>query len=390
MHQINVLLLFTYGVSMKRWFQTGISSREISNYRFLSKKEINYFFLTFGCKDDIKYISLNNNMKVIPVKDYIKSKIPKVHYFKSLFLPAKIKNIILKSDIIKTNQIIGSWIAITAKILYHKKIIIRGGYEKLIRHKLIANRKGMKSNLKYLMDYYWIFLLELLAYKLADGIILTNKNDISFIIKCFRLKKKAKKGKILHLYNFIDTDLFKPTPQNEKMGDLLFIGSLKHQKNLSNLLHAIKELKKVRLTIVGDGPLRSSLNDLVKRMNLNVKFLGTIPNEQLPEIINKHEIFILPSIWEGNPKALMEAMSCGLPCICSNIPGINDIIIHKKNGYLCGTSLESIRNAITDLLKNEKLKNIIAENARDFVLQNCSLNVIAEREYNFYLKVLKS
>ena len=63
---------------------------------------------------------------------------------------------------------------------------------------------------------------------------------------------------------------------------------------------------------------------------------------------------------EGNPKTLLEAMSCGLACIGSNIPGINQIITHKKNGYLCNLDSKSIANAVVSVYNNKSLMTSIA------------------------------
>ena len=97
----------------------------------------------------------------------------------------------------------------------------------------------------------------------------------------------------------------------------------------------------------------------------------------------------MPSIAEGNPKVLLEAMSCGIACIGSNIRGINNIIKHKENGFLCETDSISIRDAIVELYNDENLRNKIGKNARKFILDNCSLELITEKEYSFYQEILK-
>ena len=168
---IRILLLFTYGVSLSIWNKMGIISREISLYKALCEKNVEYSFLTYGSDDDKKYLNILNGIEIIPIKKHLKSKIPKFHYVKSIYLPLKLRNIFKKIDIIKTNQIIGSWFALTIKILFRKKLIIRGGYEKLIRHKHIGKKKGIKNQIKYYIDYSWIFLLELIFLNLQIFLI---------------------------------------------------------------------------------------------------------------------------------------------------------------------------------------------------------------------------
>ncbi|MFX1391980.1 MAG: glycosyltransferase family 4 protein [Promethearchaeota archaeon] len=386
---MKVLLNFTYGVSLENWYNMGVISRETSLYNKLTEKKIKFSFLTFGNQKDLEFSNYLKKIKVYPVGDYVNSIIPKLHFIKSLLLPIKLKVLFKKVNIIKTNQIRGSWIACVAKILFRKKIIIRGGYEWLSRYKSFSRHKGFKSYLKFLTNYIWIFLNELIAYKLADGIILTDKEDISFIVKCFKLKRKYRKGKIIHYNNFVDENLFKPINSTKKDKKILYIGNLKNVKNLNNLIKALKSLEGYGLDIIGKGPIEGKLKNLVSNLKLNVNFLGIFPHEKLPEIINQYEIFILPSYYEGNPKVLLEAMSCGVACIGTNVHGIKSIIKHKENGYLCGFSSKSIKEAIINLDKNKNLREYIAKNARKFILEKCSLDSISNKEFLFYKKVLK-
>ena len=72
--------------------------------------------------------------------------------------------------------------------------------------------------------------------------------------------------------------------------------------------------------------------------------------------LNRASAFILPSKYEGHPKSLIEAMSCGLPCIGSNVVGIKEDIRHKETGYLCNTDYQSIAEAIDIVLSDESLQ----------------------------------
>ena len=384
------LLIFTYLKSLEEWHDTGLLTREIALYKELMKKNVKYSFLTFGTKKDLNYSKLLENIEIITIQDKISPKIPLIHFIKSFILPLRMKKVFQRFQIIKTNQIYGSWIACVAKLLFRKKIIIRGGYELLNWHTTLSEKRGLKNSIKYLILYVWYYLIEFFAYKLADGIILTSEYDISFIIKHFKLKKKYKNNKIRLIYNFIDTDLFKPSDAPKKDKKVLFIGKLDRQKNLFNLFKAFKDLKDFNLDIIGEGHLKNILKEYIRKENINVKLLGNIPNNQIPELLNQYHILILPSIWEGNPKVLLEAMSCGVPCIATNIPGINNIIKHKHNGFLCEKDFKSIRKAILALYNDVNLMKEITKNARKFIIDYCSLKVVVKKEYNFYKEVLQT
>ena len=232
-----------------------------------------------------------------------------------------------------------------------------------------------------------MYLVEFISYKLADGIILTNSQDIQFIIKKFRLENKKEKIKLF--YNFINTDLFKPIDLVKKDKTVLFIGRLTEEKNLSNLIKAFKGLSNFSLDIIGRGPLENKLKNESRAIGVNVNFLGVYPNHELSAIINQYQIFILPSFYEGNPKTLLEAMSCEVACIGTNVLGINTVIRHGINGLLCDTNPESIKSAILKAYEDQKLRDKIGKNARKFILDNCSLDSITEKEFQFYKKVLR-
>jgi len=386
---MNVLLVFTYGKTLEGWHNKGIIFREIALYKKLVEKKVKCSFLTFGDEQDFKYSDILGEIKVVPTYEFIKSRFFILKIIKSLFLPFKLKSLFKDADIIKTVQVYGSWILCIAKIFYNRKIVIRAGYQYLNAFKVRSSKKGIKNLVRYIVGYFFIFIFEFIAYKLADGIILTSDYDIPYIVKQYKLKKKFNNNKIRLFYNFIDIELFRPISVEKKDKYVLFIGNLHRGKNVVNLVNAFKDLEGFNLDIIGNGPDEEMLKKIVKENNINVNFLGLFPNNELPEILNHYQIFLLPSIAEGNPKVLLEAMSCGIACVGSNIRGINNIINHKQNGVLCETDSQSIRNTILELYNNEALRFKIGKNARKFILENCSLNLITEKEYSFYQELLK-
>jgi len=364
-----------------------VFSREISLYKKLSEKNVKILFLTYGNSKDLQFSKLLGSINAIPCLDLIKAKNPKMKFLKSFFLPFKLKNLFRETDIIKTNQLNGSWVAWIAKLLYRKKLIARGGYDWLIAHIKFSNKKGFKNYFVYLLRYFLIFIIELVTYRLADGIILTTTQELDFITKYFKLKRKYRKNKIRQFFNFVDVDLFKPLNLSKKEKHILFIGRLSNEKNLENLLTAIKDLDGFILDIIGTGQEEEKLKTMAKAIRANVNFLGLFPNNEIPKILNQYPILILPSFSEGNPKVLLEAMSCGVACIGTNVIGINNIISHKVNGYLCNTSSGSIRDAILSLYNDKILREKIGNNGRAYVIDKCSLKSIFEKEYLFYKQI---
>ena len=181
--------------------------------------------------------------------------------------------------------------------------------------------------------------------------------------------------------NYVDVDRFRPIPEiKRQVGRLMFVGRLEDQKNPSLLLDALVGLDGVKLTVVGDGPLRPSLEEQARRLKLCVEFRGTVDHVILPELLNRSEAFVLPSRYEGTPKALLEAMACGVPVIATRSPGITGVVAHDQNGYLCGISVPEIRAAIRTVLRDITLRERLGHYGALYVKDHHALATAIEQE----------
>ncbi|MEM2178987.1 MAG: glycosyltransferase family 4 protein [Candidatus Methanomethylicaceae archaeon] len=373
-------LFFTFGLSLKDWHDRGIINREVALYNELSKYFDKIYFFTYGNHNDFKFHQyLKDNITIVPITSFYSkiSKIPpSIKLMYSLFLPIIHCRILRNVNILKTNQMMGAWAAIIAKLFYRKKLIIRQGFQ------LSLFLRKQNTNL---MVRFFVWLLELFSYHFANKIIVTSLNSKKYITHRYRINQ----NKIIVIPNYVDTNSFKPFNKvNKDYKRIIFVGRLAPEKNVFSLIDAVKGLD-VKLIIIGDGPLREKLMEKVKMEKINnVEFLGIIPNEKLPFELNKSVLFILPSLHEDNPKALLEAMACGLPVIGTAIEGIKELIKHKENGYLCGTDINSISNAIIALMQDEKLRKKLSSNARRFIEENFSLKKIVEMELKIYSNLL--
>ena len=362
-----LILFFTFGVSLKIWNDVGILDREIEMYKRLSRYLRGIYFLSYGNESELAFLKKLSGIKLLHNRWRFKS------ILFSLLAPLLYWREMKEATFFKTNQINGSWTAIIAKFFFGKKLVVRCGYlpSLLYRRKRGENRyKGRIAS-----------LLEPLAFRAADKIILTTEEIQKYVIDRYGVEE----NKVTVVPNFVNTDVFKHLPEIKKEESrICFIGRLSEEKNVFSLLDALKDMKDIKLVIIGDGPLRKKLEEKVKEDRINANFLGNIPNHQLPIQLNKSELFILPSIHEGHPKALLEAMACELPVIGTDVPGIKEVITHKENGYLCGTSSKEIRKAIIEVLKNDRLKAKMGKKGREFVTKTCSVEKILEQE----LKIL--
>lgn len=145
-----------------------------------------------------------------------------------------------------------------------------------------------------------------------------------------------------------------------KEKNIIMVGSLISVKNhefvINNFSQIIKKFPKWKLTIIGDGPLRNDLMNLIKKKNLykNIFLVGNKKN--VFKYYYKSSIFLLSSISEGMNLSLIEAIKCGLPVISSNCSSSHrDLISHNYNGYLFNQySNKEFLKYLTILINSEK------------------------------------
>ena len=361
-------LFFTAGVSLKTWHDMGMIDREVAVYNKLSKYFKQIYFFTYGGSQDLRFKEyLAENITIIPTR------CTSNFLLYSFLLPFIHRKVLKSVDIIKTNQMLGSWSAVIAKLLYRNKLVIRTGY--------MWSFNYSKENPKRHVKISIIRNLERLAYRAADAAITSSQMNFEYVIKNYRSHN------MILIPNYIETGIFKPLKTDKIKGSICFVGRLSKEENLPALLEALKGLS-CTLDIIGNGPQEEELKRLAADNSINARFLGNIPNHELPQILNAHELFILPSLLEGMPKTLLEAMACGLPVIGTNVEGIKEVIRHGGNGILCNTDSISIREAIISVMEDEGLRETLGNNARKTIEERFSLEKLIDRELELYSQLV--
>jgi len=365
----NLILFFTKDVSLRDWDIIGMFDREVAIYKRLSDLGISISFVTYGGSDDLIYQNRLNGIKILCNKWNLKNLI----YQKYLYL-IHWKDLI-NCDVIKTNQTYGSDIALVAAKFWKKPLLGRMGY--LLSDFAEKENDGSEDAISKAMK------AEENLFNFSKRIIVTTDS----MQKSIKARSNRFAEKTMIIPNYVDTDCFVPDPDALKDFDLIFIGRLSHQKNISVLLEAVEKIN-CKVLIIGDGELRKGLQSQYGNCNGSITWKRNIPNQDLPSYLNRSRIFILPSLYEGHPKALIEAMSCGVAVIGSNSAGISELINHNNNGRLCDISSESISKEIQFLLKNNDLCRKLGENARKYVIENFALDHIINLEMNAYKSIL--
>ncbi len=141
--------------------------------------------------------------------------------------------------------------------------------------------------------------------------------------------------------NGFDASLFVPSARGKSNTlRLIFVGRLVPQKGLDLLLEALAivkdHLSSWHLSIVGDGPEKSTYQALAEHNGLakNVDWLGWVPLESLPQIYNSHDLFVLPSRYEGMPSVVVQAMACGCAILACDVFGIDELITEGETGRI--------------------------------------------------------
>lgn len=169
------------------------------------------------------------------------------------------------------------------------------------------------------------------------------------------------------LPNGVDSVRFAPQRRTPGPQAVLFVGRLAPEKNLALLIRACRSAG-LRLLLVGDGPERGALEALAMQEDADVKFLGVQPHELLPTICAGADIFALPSLTEGSPKALLEAMACGLACVVS--PAAT-VIEHRKTGVVVeADDPEAWASAFRQLARKRDLAHVYGDAARAYVVEH--------------------
>ena len=164
--------------------------------------------------------------------------------------------------------------------------------------------------------------------------------------------------------NFLPAKSF--VPSRVESSYAVFVGRLSEEKGVRTLLKAWAKVPSLPLKVLGDGPLRAELEKFAKQNNLNVEFLGFMPNEQALEVIASAKLQIIPSEWyEGFPMVILEAYALGVPLVVSRIGSLEEVILEGETGlkFTPGDALD-LAEKVNGLLANEPLLLKMKANAQ--------------------------
>lgn len=319
--------------------------------------------------DEVVIYSYGNEfLNLLPQVKVVGNRFGLHRYLYAFLLPLLHFSSIRSLSIMRGLQITGGIPLIFAKIINGKNAVVNYGYD----YARVSRTENhfVRSKIYYLLQY--------LVLPFMDHVIVTTQS----------LANQVKKinSKIDLIPNGVDVNKFNPGKFRKQVSKIMFVGRLEKQKNLPLLIKAVSLLQRnMHLVFVGKGSQEDSLKNLAREKNVHLSIVAPVAHDKLPELLKSADMFVLSSHIEGNPKALLEAMSCGLPVIGTNVEGIRDVIYHKQTGILVNLNPEELASWIQKLSSDSVLRKNIGIKARKFIIDHYNTHSLQKKEVQLLL-----
>ena len=177
---------------------------------------------------------------------------------------------------------------------------------------------------------------------------------------------------------------------------VLYAGRLRTRKAVAVLIEAFAQVVErrsdARLVLAGDGEHRATLEARVAELGLgeSIRFLGAVPRAALDRWYEEADVFCLPSIYEGFPLAILEAMAAGLPVVSTLVSGIPEAVEHRRSGLLVqAESADELARALLELLDDPERRRALGEAARLRVAEHFGIDRVAELYLDLWNRLLE-
>lgn len=188
----------------------------------------------------------------------------------------------------------------------------------------------------------------------------------------------------------VDSVLFHPNKRDRKFLEnyglnknkltLVYVGRLADEKSLPELVKAfdiLSEKYEIQLLLVGDGPIRDSLEKSLEKSDGNFAFTGLQKGEELAKLYASSDIFAFPSKTETFGQVVQEAMASGLAVVGYDSPGVRDLVQHGSTGFLVKENDLSFTEALEELIKSEDLRKKFGKKARELSEKRSWENILS-------------
>ena len=175
---------------------------------------------------------------------------------------------------------------------------------------------------------------------------------------------------------------------------VLFLARFTHQKQplvlLKSFIEAVKKDPDLFLLMVGDGEQKNEAVELLKASGVSKNILLLPFRQDVPDLLAAADIFVLASLWEGLPIALLEAMAMGKAIIATKVDGTKEILTHKENGYLIDIEnlQKNLENALLEVGSDNELRSRMEKSARNTVKDRFNAVTMTEQIQKIYQQVI--
>jgi len=256
----------------------------------------------------------------------------------------------------------------------------------------IGNIVGLITNTKVVRVRHLIVPVKPLSYNLATKVV-----TVSNQVKKYLLSTGVKEEKLVNIYTGVDTERFTDKLVYDLRTELniaketKLIGVVAVLRGAKRHMDLIKTFSKIdldaKLIIVGDGPMRSDIEKTIKEYNMKDKVIMLGHRDDVDRLLPNFDIFVLASRHEALGTSLLEAQSCGVPVLASNVGGIPEALKKGETGYLFD-NFDMLESQLNDILSDdEKLQNL-KSHTREFILKNFSVEKMMEDTQKLYKELV--
>lgn len=358
----NLGIFLALGDSITNLRKVGQDTLFYRTYLNAFARQFNHVYIFSYYDEEMPYLA--DNIYFVPNKWRLN------RFIYSLMLPFLNWRIIVKCGVIRVYHLSGTIPAIITRLFFGKPYVFNFAYDYI---KFARIEKKIVQALLF-------FTLGPIAIYFAKYVFCANKRILSSITK----------RKRVYLPNGVDINQFLPSEKvrASKRPIVLSVGRLEPQKNHLNMLDALRRFG-IEILIIGKGSLKKQILQRAKVLRLRIKIITKIDHKKMPGIYKKSDYFLMPSKAEGHPKALLEAMACGLPILATRVDGTSEIILDGYNGLLADIDTEAFSNKFEMMLKNVALCRLISKNARLTVLRKYNITTLLKQEVKTLKRALK-
>lgn len=238
------------------------------------------------------------------------------------------------------------------------------------------------------------------AMNFADRIL-----SVSEDLKLHIINLGINENKVIVVPNGVDTEKFKPLgkesvrnllnlPRDKNI--VLFVGALRNIKGVNYLIEAAKNFvsTNTELYLVGrDDGLKKNLVKMAQELKITdyIKFIGPVDHDAIPLWISASDILVLPSLSEGRPNVVLEALACEVPVVATDVGGVPELMINGETGYLVpAKNSPELSNKINKLLEDDSLRDKMGKLGRKSIVERgLTWEAHAKKTVDIFSELLK-